>query len=40
MGLLYPYLDGNDDFLKAKALQGITNLQLKQAGSTSATATP
>lgn len=40
MGLLYPYLDGNDDFLKAKALEGITNLQLKAAGSASATATP
>lgn len=40
MGLLYPYLDGNDDFLKAKALEGITNLQLKEAGSTSPTAIP
>jgi hypothetical protein len=40
MGLLYPYLDSNDDFLKAKALEGITNLQLKDAGLASATAAP
>jgi len=40
MGLLYPYLDSNNDFLKAKALEGITNLQLKDAGLASATATP
>ena len=40
MGLLYPFLDSNNDFLKAKALEGITNLQLKASGSASATATP
>jgi hypothetical protein len=41
MGLLYPFLaSNNDDFLKAKALEGITDLQMKISGSTSATATP
>jgi len=41
MGLLYPYLASkDDDFLKLKALEGITNLQMKISGSPSATATP
>ena len=41
MGLLYPFLaTNNDDFLKAKALEGITNLQMKISGSPSVTATP
>jgi hypothetical protein len=40
MGLLYPFLQGKNDFLKAKALEGITNLQIKISGGTSATATP
>jgi hypothetical protein len=40
MGLLYPFLDGNNDFLKAKALEGITDLELKVSGSTTTTPTP
>ena len=40
MGLLYPFLDGSDDYLKAKALEGITDLQLKVSGSANPTATP
>jgi hypothetical protein len=40
MGLLYPFLQSKNDFLKAKALEGITNLQMKISGATSATATP
>jgi hypothetical protein len=40
MGLLYPFLNGSDDYLKAKALEGITDLQLKVTGSASPTTTP
>jgi len=40
MGLLYPFLASKNDFLKARALEGITNLQMKVSGATSATATP
>ena len=40
MGLLYPYLGSTNDYLKAKALEGITNLQFKVSNSASATPTP
>jgi hypothetical protein len=40
MGLLYPFLQSSNDYLKAKALEGITNLQLKMSGAPNATATP
>jgi len=40
MGLLYPYLDSSDDYLKARALEGITVLQLKASGSATPTVTP
>jgi hypothetical protein len=40
MGLLYPFLQSSDDYLKAKALEGITNLQMKISGTTGPTATP
>jgi hypothetical protein len=40
MGLLYPFLQSKNDYLKAKALEGITNLQMKISGSPNATATP
>ncbi len=40
MGLLYPFLQSSNDYLKAKALEGITNLQLKISGAPNATAQP
>jgi hypothetical protein len=40
MGLLYPFLESGNDYLKVKALEGITNLQLKISGASNATATP
>ncbi len=40
MGLLYPFLESSNDYLKVKALEGITNLQLKISGAPNATATP